>query len=133
VSIKYYNIIYDAINDVRAAMEGMLSPEMKEEITSTGEVKQVFKISKVGTVAGAIVLTGRLKRSDNIRLIRDGVVVYDGKLNSLKRFKNDAGEVEAGQECGFTLENFNDIKEGDNFESYQIIEIKKKLEDSSRG
>jgi translation initiation factor IF-2 len=133
VSIKYYNIIYDAINDVRAAMEGMLSPEMKEEITSTGEVKQVFKISKVGTVAGAIVLTGRLKRSDKIRLIRDGVVVYDGKLNSLKRFKNDAGEVEAGQECGFTLENFNDIKEGDNFESYQIIEIKKKLEDSSRG
>ncbi|HXK66670.1 MAG TPA: EF-Tu/IF-2/RF-3 family GTPase, partial [Spirochaetota bacterium] len=112
---------------------GMLSPEMKEEITSTGEVKQVFKISKVGTVAGAIVLTGRLKRSDNIRLIRDGVVVYDGKLNSLKRFKNDAGEVEAGQECGFTVENFNDIKEGDNFESYQIVEIKKKLEDSSRG
>ncbi len=133
VSIKYYNIIYDAINDVRAAMEGMLSPEMKEEITSTGEVKQVFKISKVGTVAGSIVLTGRLKRSDNIRLIRDGVVVYDGKLNSLKRFKNDAGEVEAGQECGFTLESFNDIKEGDNFESYQIIEIKKKLADSSQG
>ncbi|MGQ9841976.1 MAG: translation initiation factor IF-2, partial [Spirochaetota bacterium] len=133
VSIKYYTIIYDAINDVRAAMEGMLSPEMKEEITSTGEVKQVFKISKVGTVAGAIVSTGRLKRSDKIRLIREGVVVYDGKLNSLKRFKNDAAEVEAGQECGFTLENFNDIKEGDNFESYQIIEIKKKLEDSSRG
>ncbi|MCX8125418.1 MAG: translation initiation factor IF-2, partial [Spirochaetes bacterium] len=100
VSIKYYNIIYDAINDVKAAMEGMLSPEIKEEITSTGEVKQIFKISKVGTVAGAIVLTGRLKRSDKIRLIRDGVVVYDGKLNSLKRFKNDAAEVEAGQECG---------------------------------
>lgn len=133
VSIKYYTIIYDAINDVRAAMEGMLSPEMKEEITSTGEIKQVFKISKVGTVAGAIVLTGRLKRSDNVRLIRDGVVVFDGKLNSLKRFKNDVGEVEAGQECGFTLENFNDIKEGDNFESYQIIETKKKLDDSSRG
>ncbi len=133
VSIKYYNIIYDAINDVRAAMEGMLSPEMKEEVASTGEVKQVFKISKVGTVAGAIVLTGRLKRSDNIRLIRDGVVVFDGKLNSLKRFKNDASEVEAGQECGFTLENFNDIKEGDNFESYHIIEIKKKLDDPSRG
>ncbi len=133
VSIKYYNIIYDAINDVRAAMEGMLSPEMKEEVTATGEVKQIFKISKVGTVAGAIVLTGRMKRSDKLRLIRDGVVVYDGKLNSLKRFKNDAGEVEAGQECGFTLENFNDIKEGDAFETYQIIEIKKKLDDSSRG
>ncbi len=133
VSIKYYNIIYDAINDVRAAMEGMLSPEIKEEVTSTGEVKQIFKISKVGTIAGAVVLTGRLKRSDKIRLIRDGVVVFDGKLNSLKRFKNDAAEVEAGQECGFTLENFNDVKEGDNFESYQIVEIKKKLDDSSRG
>jgi translation initiation factor IF-2 len=132
VSIQYYNIIYDAIADVKAAMEGMLSPEMKEEITSTGEIKQTFKISKVGTIAGAVVLTGRLKRSDKIRLLRDSVVVFDGKLNSLKRFKNDAGEVEAGQECGFTLENFNDIKEGDTFESYQIIEIKKKLGDNSR-
>lgn len=132
VAIQYYNIIYDAIADVKAAMEGMLSPEMKEEITSTGEIKQTFKISKVGTIAGAVVLSGRLKRSDKIRLLRDGVVVFDGKLNSLKRFKNDAGEVEAGQECGFTLENFNDIKEGDTFESYQIIEIKKKLGDNSQ-
>nr|HPK46092.1 EF-Tu/IF-2/RF-3 family GTPase [Spirochaetota bacterium] len=132
VSIQYYNIIYDAIADVKAAMEGMLSPEMKEEITSTGEIKQTFKISKVGTIAGAVVLTGRLKRSDKIRLLRDSVVVFDGKLNSLKRFKNDAGEVEAGQECGFTLGNYNDIKEGDTFESYQIIEIKKKLGDNSQ-
>jgi len=132
VAIQYYNIIYDAIADVKAAMEGMLSPEMKEEITSTGEIKQTFKISKVGTIAGAVVLSGRLKRSDKIRLLRDGVVVFDGKLNSLKRFKNDAGEVEAGQECGFTLENYNDIKEGDTFESYQIIEIKKKLGDNSQ-
>lgn len=127
VSIKFYNIIYDATNDVKAAMEGMLSPDIKEEVVGTGEVKQIFKISKVGTIAGSIVLTGRLLKTSKVRLIRDGVVVFDGKLASLKRFKDDVSEVESGQECGFGLEGFNDIKEGDNFEAYTLIEIAKKL------
>jgi translation initiation factor IF-2 len=98
VSIKFYNVIYDATNDIKAAMEGMLSPEIKEEITGAGEVKQIFKVSKVGTVAGAIIQTGKLEKTNRMRLIRDGVVIFDGELNSLKRYKDDVNEVEAGQE-----------------------------------
>ncbi len=128
VSIKFYNIIYDVTNDVKAAMEGLLAPEIKEVVTGAGEVKQVFKISKVGSVAGSVVLSGKVERKNRLRLVRDGVVIFDGQLASLKRFKDDASEVVAGQECGFNLENFNDIKDGDAFESYTIIKITRKLE-----
>ncbi len=132
ISIKFYNIIYDVTNDIKAAMEGMLSPEVKEEVTGTGEVRQTFKVSKVGTVAGAVCLSGKVNRSDKMRLIRDGVVVYDGEMKSLKRFKDDVSIVEGGQEFGFGLKDYNDIKEGDAFESYRTFEVAKKLEDVSR-
>lgn len=127
VSIKFYNIIFEATNDVKAAMEGMLSPEIKEEVVGTGEVRQIFKISKVGTVAGALMLTGKAQRKNKMRLIRGGVVIFDGELRSLKRFKDDVSEVEGGQEFGFSLEKFNDVKEGDAFEAYRIFEISKVL------
>ncbi len=128
VSIKFYNVIFEATNDVRAAMEGMLSPEMREELVGGGEIRQVFKISKVGSVAGAVVLSGKIERKNKVRLIRDGVVIYDGEFKSLKRFKDDVSEVEGGQECGFMLDGYNDIKEGDAFETYRILEIAKKLD-----
>jgi len=127
VSIKFYNIIFEATNDIKAAMEGMLKPEFREEIAGTGEVKQIFKISRVGTVAGSVLSTGRIDRSCRVRLMRDGVVVFDGALNSLKRFKDDVSEVLAGQEFGFSLDGFNDIKEGDSFEAYRLLEIAKTL------
>ncbi|HQO01008.1 MAG TPA: translation initiation factor IF-2 [Spirochaetota bacterium] len=128
VSIKFYNVIFEATDDVKAAMEGMLSPEIREELVGTGEVKQPFKISKVGTVAGSLVLTGKIQRKNRIRLIRDGVVMFDGEMKSLKRYKDDAAEVEPGQECGIMLQGFNDIKEGDSFEAYRIVEIAKTLD-----
>ena len=127
VSVKFYNIIFEATNDVKAAMEGMLSPEIKEEVVGTGEVRQIFKISKVGTVAGALMLTGKAQRKNKMRLIRGGVVIFDGELRSLKRFKDDVSEVEGGQEFGFSLEKFNDVKEGDAFEAYRVFEISKVL------
>jgi translation initiation factor IF-2 len=127
VSIKFYNIIFEATDAVKAAMQGMLSPEMKEEIVSTGDVKQVFKISKVGTIAGSIALTGKLDRTCRMRLIRDAVVIHDGPLKSLKRYKDDVSSVDAGQEFGFGYETFSDIKEGDTYEAYKIIEIAKVL------
>ena len=108
-------------------MEGMLSPEIREEITANVEVQQVFKISKVGTVAGCIVKEGKIKRSNKIRLIRDGIVIYSGELGSLKRFKDDAKEVVAGQDCGLNITNFNDIQVGDIVEAYEETEIKKTL------
>ncbi|HON78592.1 MAG TPA: translation initiation factor IF-2 [Spirochaetota bacterium] len=128
VSIKYYNVIFEATSDVKAAMEGMLSPEIREEVVGTGEVKQPFKISKVGTVAGSVVLSGKIQRKNKIRLIRDGVVVFDGEMKSLKRYKDDVSEVEPGQECGIMLQGYNDIKEGDSFEAYRILEIAKTLD-----
>jgi translation initiation factor IF-2 len=128
VSIKFYNIIFEVTNDVKAAMEGMLSPEIREEVIGSGEVRQTFKISKVGTVAGSIMLSGRIERKSRVRLVREGIVVFDGELKSLKRFKDDASEVEAGQECGIMLQGFNDIKDGDTFEAYRILEIAKKLD-----
>ena len=127
VEIRLYSIIYDAINEVKSAMEGMLSPEIKEEITANVEVQQVFKISKVGTVAGCLVKEGKIKRSNKIRLIRDGIVIYSGELGSLKRFKDDAKEVVAGQDCGLNITNFNDIQVGDVIEAYEETEIKKTL------
>ncbi len=105
----------------------MLSPEIREEITGSGDVKQVFKISKVGTIAGAMLNTGKIERSCKLRLLRDGVVVFDGALKSLKRYKDDVSEVPAGQEFGFSLDNFNDLKDGDSFEAYKLVEIAKTI------
>lgn len=127
VDIRLYSIIYDAIEEVKSAMEGMLSPEIKEEITANVEVREVFKITKVGTVAGCMVKEGKIKRSNKIRLIRDGIVIYAGDLGSLKRFKDDVKEVAFGYECGLNIHNYNDIKVGDIIESFEEIEIKKTL------
>ncbi len=127
IDIRLYSVIYDAINEVRDAMEGMLSPEIKEEITSTIEVRDVFKITKVGTIAGCFVRDGKIKRSSKIRVIRDGIVVYTGELGSLKRFKDDVKEVATGYECGLNIDKFNDIKVGDIVESYEEVEIKRTL------
>lgn len=127
VEIRLYSIIYDAINEIKSAMEGMLAPEVREEITANVEVQQVFKITKVGTVAGCMVVEGKIKRTNKIRLIRDGIVVYSGELGSLKRFKDDAKEVVAGLDCGLNITNFNDIQVGDIIESYEETEIKKTL------
>jgi translation initiation factor IF-2 len=127
VEIRLYSIIYDAIEEVKSAMEGMLSPEIKEEITATVEVKQVFKISKVGSVAGCIVTEGKIRRTNKVRLIRDGIVQFTGELGSLKRFKDDVKEVVSGQDCGLNIENYNDVQVGDIIESFEEKEIKKTL------
>jgi translation initiation factor IF-2 len=127
IEIRLYSIIYDAINELRAAMEGMLSPEIKEEITGSLEVMEAFKITKVGTVAGCIVRDGKIYRHSKVRIIRDGIVVYDGLLGSLKRFKDDAKEVVSGLECGLNIDNYNNIEVGDIIEAYTSREIKKTL------
>lgn len=127
IDIRTYSIIYDAINDLKDAMEGMLSPELKEEITGTAEIREMFKVSKVGTIAGCMVTNGKIMRNSSIRLIRDGVVVFTGELSSLKRFKDDAKEVSKGYDCGMQIKNFNDIKEGDVIEAFHEVEVKKKL------
>ena len=126
IEIRLYSIIYDAINDIKDAIEGMLEPVMKEEIVASVEVLEIFKISKVGTVAGCIVREGRLQRSTPIRVIRDGIVIYTGKLGSLKRFKDDVKEVTNGQDCGLNIESFNDIRVGDIVEGYEQVEVKRK-------
>ena len=127
IDIRSYSIIYDAINDVKDAMEGMLSPEMKEEITGTAEIRATYKISKVGTIAGCMVTSGKIYRHSGIRLIREGVVVFSGNLASLKRFKDDVKEVAKGYDCGIQIKNFNDIKESDVLECFQEVAVKKKL------
>ena len=127
IDIRTYSIIYDAINDLKDAMEGMLSPEMKEEINGTAEVRETFKISKIGTIAGCMVLTGKIFRDSKIRLIREGVVVYTGELTSLKRFKDDAKEVAKGYDCGMQIKNYNDLYEKDIIEAYKEVAVKKKL------
>ncbi|HSQ47132.1 MAG TPA: translation initiation factor IF-2 [Lutibacter sp.] len=127
IDIRTYSIIYDAINDLSDAMEGMLSPEMKEEILGNTEIREVFKISKIGTIAGCMVLSGKIQRNSKIRVIRDGVVIHSGDLSSLKRFKDDAKEVLKGYDCGLQIKNFNDIEVGDLIEAYHEVEIKKKL------
>ena len=126
IEIRLYSIIYDAINDIKDAIEGMLEPEMKEEIMGTVEVLETFKISKVGTIAGGIVREGKITRTAPIRVIRDGIVIYTGRLGSLKRFKDDAKEVTLNMECGLNIESYNDIKVGDIIESYDQVEVKKK-------
>ncbi len=127
IDIRMYSIIYDAINDLKDAMEGMLSPVMKEEITGTAEIRQTFKISKVGTIAGCMVLTGKIFRNSQIRLIRESVVIYTGELSALKRFKDDVKEVAKGYDCGMQVKNYNDIKEGDVIEAFEQVAVKKKL------
>lgn len=127
IDIKTYSIIYDAIDDLKDAMEGMLSPEMKEEISGTAEIRETFKISKVGTIAGCMVIDGKIIRSSKIRLIRDGVVIYTGELVALKRFKDDVKEVSKGYDCGMQIKGYNDIEIGDLIESFSQVEVKKKL------
>jgi translation initiation factor IF-2 len=131
IEIRYYNIIYDAVKDIKDAMEGLLAPVEKEKITGKAEVRDVFSVPKVGTVAGSFILSGTIKRSSNARLLRDNVVIYTGHINSLKRFKEDVKEVQVNFECGILLENFNDIKAGDIIEAYEIEYIKQTLESSS--
>ena len=127
IDIRQYSIIYDAINDLKDAMEGMLSPEMREEITGTAEIRETFKISKIGTIAGCMVLTGKIYRNSSIRIIRDSVVVYTGELTALKRFKDDVKEVAKGYDCGMQIKNYNDIKIDDIIEAYEEVAVKKKL------
>jgi len=127
IEIRLYSVIYDAINEVKSGIEGMLAPEEKEEITANAEVLETFKISKVGTIAGCMVREGKLTRSAKVRVIRDGIVVYTGTLGSLKRMKDDVKEVAAGFDCGLSVDGFNDIKIGDMIEAYQIVEVKRKL------
>lgn len=127
IEIRLYSVIYDAINEVKSGIEGMLAPEEKEEITATADVKETFKISKVGTIAGCIVKEGKLSRTSKVRVIRDGIVVYTGELGSLKRFKDDVKEVTVGMDCGLNIAGFNDVKVGDVIEAYNIVEIKRTL------
>lgn len=128
IDIRLYSVIYHAISEVRDALEGLLSPEKHENILGMVEVRETFKVPKIGLIAGCFVVDGKIRRSDKVRLIRDGVVIYDGSLASLKRFKDDVKEVQSGYECGMGIENFNDIKVGDQIESYEIIETKRTLE-----
>ena len=127
IDIRLYSIIYDAINEVKAAMEGMLAPEFEEKITANVEIREVFKISKVGTIAGCMVLDGKINRNSKVRIIREGVVIYAGELASLKRFKEDVKEVATNYECGLNIQNFNNIEVGDIVEAYEQVEVKRKL------
>ncbi|MEX2436269.1 MAG: translation initiation factor IF-2, partial [Balneolaceae bacterium] len=130
IDIRLFSVIYDAVDEVHDALEGLLSPEIKEEMKGIATVREVFKVSKVGTIAGCYVTEGKINRNNPIRIIRDGVVIWDGEIDSLKRFKDDVKEVQSGYECGISIVNFNDIKVGDEFESYAITEQKRKLEDA---
>jgi len=127
IDIRYYNIIYDAVDEIKAALSGMLAPERKESVLGLVEIRQIYKISKVGTVAGCMVLEGLIKRGARVRLLRDNVVIHDGELDTLKRFKDDVREVKAGFECGLSLKNYNDIKEGDQLEAYEVLEVARTL------
>ncbi len=127
VDIRLYNVIYDAINEVKSALEGLLSPVLSEEVTASLEVRDTFKIPKSGTIAGCYVQDGKIIRNNRIRLIRDGIVIHEGEISSLKRFKDDVREVDSGYECGLNIANFNDVKVGDTIEAFKIIETKKKL------
>ena len=127
IDIRLYSIIYDAINEVKTAMEGMLAPEFEEKIVGNIEVRDVFKIPKVGTVAGCMVLDGKISRNTKVRVVRDGIVAYTGELASLKRFKDDAKEVSSGFECGLSIHNFNDIQTGDIIEGYEQVAVKRTL------
>jgi len=123
VEIRYYNIIYDAVDELKAAMSGMLTPDKKEEIIGMAEIRQVFRISKIGAIAGCMVTNGFIRRNARLRLLRDNVVVFTGELESLKRFKDDVREVKEGFECGLNLKGYNDINEGDQLEFFEIKEV----------
>jgi translation initiation factor IF-2 len=127
VDIRYYNIIYDAVDELKAAMSGMLAPEKREEVIGTAEIRTVFVASKIGTVAGCMVTSGSVNRSAHFRLLRNNVVIYTGELDSLKRMKDDVREVKEGFECGVKLKNYNDINEGDQLEFFEIREIARTL------
>jgi translation initiation factor IF-2 len=127
VDIRYYNVIYDAVDEVKQALSGMLAPEKKENVLGLVEIRQVFRISKVGTVAGCYVLEGLVKRGARIRLLRDNVVIHEGELDSLKRFKDDVREVKAGFECGLSLRGYNDINVGDQLEVFEVQEVARTL------
>ena len=127
VEIKQYSIIYKAIEEIKAAMEGMLVPDLEEEITGTAEVREIFKISKVGLIAGCMQTEGKMYRDNKVRLIRDGVVVYTGEIEALKRFKDDVKEVAKGFECGIQIRNCNDLQEFDLIEGYREVEVARKL------
>lgn len=127
MQIRYYDIIYEAVDDVKNALSGMLAPEQKESTLGLVEIRQVFRISKVGAVAGCYVLEGIVKRGSLVRLLRDNVVVWSGELDSLKRFKDDVKEVKEGYECGLSLKNYNEIQEGDRLEIYEIVEVSRTL------
>ena len=127
IDIRNYSIIYDAIDDLKDAMEGMLSPEVKEEITGTAEIREIFKISKVGSIAGCMVTDGKIFRNSKIRLIREGVVIFTGELTALKRFKDDVKDVAKGYDCGIQLKGYNEIEQLDIIEAFQQVEVKKKL------
>jgi len=131
VDVRTYRIIYEAVEDVRNALEGLLKPEEKETILGEAEVLQLFKVSKVGTIAGCVVRSGLIQRTGRARVTRDGKTVYTGTLSSLKRFKDDAKEVREGQECGIGVENFNDLKVGDRIESFRVEEVKRTLQASA--
>jgi translation initiation factor IF-2 len=127
IDLRYYNIIYDAVDEVKAAMAGMLSPEQKEETIGLVEIRQIFRVSKVGTIAGCMVLEGVVRRGARVRLLRDQTVIWTGELDSLKRFKDDVREVKEGFECGLSLKNYDDIKEGDQLEVFEVKEVARTL------
>jgi len=131
VDVRTYRVIYEAVEDVRNALEGMLKPEEKETVLGEAEVLQLFKVSKVGTIAGCMVRSGVIQRTGKVRVVRDGVQVYSGNLSSLKRFKDDAKEVREGLECGIGVENYNDLKVGDRIESFRMEEVKRTLASSA--
>ena len=128
IDIRLYSIIYQAIEEIKTAMEGMLSPEVKEKVVGTAEVRETFKVSKVGTVAGCMVIDGKITRNNKVRVIRDGIVIYTGDLGSLKRFKDDVKEVGTNYECGLNVEKFNDVKVGDHIEAFEEVEVARKLD-----
>ena len=127
VEIRLYRVIYDVIDDVKAAMQGMLEPDYKEEILGKAQIRDTFKVPNVGVIGGAYVTEGKVMRNAEIRLVRDGIVIHEGKISSLKRFKDDAKEVAQGYECGIGIEDYNDIKEGDEIECFRMVEVEKEL------
>jgi len=127
IEVRYYTIIYEAVDEIKAALSGMLAPERKEQVLGLVEVRQVFRISKVGAVAGCYVVDGAVRRNAQVRVLRDNVVIHTGEIDSLKRFKDDTREVKAGFECGMSLKNFSDIKEGDQFEVFEVLEVARSL------
>jgi translation initiation factor IF-2 len=127
IDVRLYSVIYKAIDEIKAAMEGMLSPDIEEKILGSAEIREVFNITKVGTIAGCFVLSGTIKRSSKIRVIRDGIVVHTGTLGSLKRFKDDVKEVKNNYECGLNVDKFDDMQEGDVIEAYEEVEVARKL------